>query len=206
VKLDFIPASTRAAGLGTLMKGAGKLTALHPHSATDPAGRPRLHPAPGRTDRRLRAREDCSIVTDGMIAKLGPAQGPHRPRWTAADAEYVVFDQITPDAPIPLIERGIAFYREQGCDALIAVGGGSSMDAAKAIAMAAANPKPLRRLAGYLKGRHHPAMPLYAVPTTAGTGSEVTVAAVISDPERHDKIVIVDTAAGAPHGRTGPRT
>jgi alcohol dehydrogenase len=71
------------------------------------------------------------------------------------------------------------------------VGGGSSIDAAKAIAVAIANPKPLRKLAGYLKGFYRP-VPIYAVPTTAGTGSEVTVAAVISDPERQAKLVIVD--------------
>ena len=65
------------------------------------------------------------------------------------------------------------------------------MDSAKAIAMAIANPKPLRSLAGYLKGRHTP-VPIYAVPTTAGTGSEVTVAAVIADPEQQSKVVIVD--------------
>jgi alcohol dehydrogenase len=71
---------------------------------------------------------------------------------TAGGAQYVVFDEITPDAPIPLIEKGIAFYKEHGCDAIVAVGGGSSMDASKAIAVAIANPKPLRGLAGYLKG------------------------------------------------------
>ena len=65
------------------------------------------------------------------------------------------------------------------------------MDASKAIAVAISNPKPLRKLAGYLKGLKAPVR-IYAVPTTAGTGSEVTVAAVISDPERHSKLVIVD--------------
>ncbi len=52
----------------------------------------------------------------------------------------MVFDEITPDAPIPLIERGIDFYREHDCDAIVAFGGGSSMDASKAIAAAIANP------------------------------------------------------------------
>ena len=108
-------------------------------------------------------------------------------------AAYVVFDEITPDAPIPLIERGIEFYREHDCDAIVAVGGGSSMDASKAIAVSIANPKKsLRSLAGYFKGFNTP-VPIYAIPTTAGTGSEVTVAAVIADPERHSKLVVVDT-------------
>jgi alcohol dehydrogenase class IV len=65
------------------------------------------------------------------------------------------------------------------------------MDASKAIAVAVANNKPLRQLAGYFKGLRAP-VKIYAVPTTAGTGSEVTVAAVISDPEKHRKLVIVD--------------
>jgi alcohol dehydrogenase len=66
------------------------------------------------------------------------------------------------------------------------------MDASKAIAVSVANPgKSLRQLAGYLKGLRSP-VKIYAVPTTAGTGSEVTVAAVISDPETHRKLVIVD--------------
>jgi alcohol dehydrogenase len=65
------------------------------------------------------------------------------------------------------------------------------MDASKAIAVASSNPKPLNQLAGYLKGLRPPAK-IYAVPTTAGTGSEVTVAAVISDPVTHKKLVIVD--------------
>ncbi|MBB5204640.1 alcohol dehydrogenase class IV [Inhella inkyongensis] len=187
--LDLIPDAARAAGLGTLMKGAGKVTRYIP------IPQPTLLVGPGSI-RRLGeliagfGHRKLLIVTDAMIVKLGLLKGLTDALDTAG-TEYAVFDQITPDAPIPLIERGLAFYRDQDCDALVAVGGGSSMDAAKAIACAAANPKPLRRLAGYLKGRHHPAI-LYAVPTTAGTGSEVTVAAVISDPERKDKIVIVD--------------
>ena len=66
------------------------------------------------------------------------------------------------------------------------------MDAAKAIGLAVANDKHPRQLVGYFRGWHAPA-PIYAVPTTAGTGSEVTVAAVISDPETNTKLVIADT-------------
>ncbi|MDP3654461.1 MAG: iron-containing alcohol dehydrogenase [Rhodoferax sp.] len=130
------------------------------------------------------------IVTDSIISKLGLLK-PLTDALTAGGAQFVVFDEITPDAPIPLIEKGIEFYKENGCDAIVAFGGGSSMDASKAIAVSVANPKPLRQLAGYLKGLRSP-VKIYAVPTTAGTGSEVTVAAVISDPETHKKLVIVD--------------
>ena len=132
------------------------------------------------------------IVTDSIISKLGLLDDLTK-ALTAGGAEYVIFDAITPDAPIPLIEQGIDFYWEHGCDAIVAFGGGSSMDASKAIAAAVSNPgKTLRELAGYFKGLQTP-VKIYAVPTTAGTGSEVTVAAVISDPKTHTKLVIVDT-------------
>jgi alcohol dehydrogenase len=189
VILDFIPESTRAAGLGALMKSAGKVTRFIP------IPQPTLLVGPGSSARLGEAvagfgHAKLLIVTDAVIVKLGLLKGL-TDALTAGGAKFVVFDEITPDAPIPLIERGIDFYQQHDCDAIVAVGGGSSMDAAKAIAMSIANPKPLRSLAGYLKGRHTP-VPIYAVPTTAGTGSEVTVAAVISDPERQDKVVIVD--------------
>ena len=131
------------------------------------------------------------IVTDSTITQLGLLQ-PLTEALTAAGAQYVVFDEITPDAPLPLIEKGIECFRSHGCDAIVAFGGGSPMDAAKAIAVAVANPgKSLRQLAGYFKGWRRP-IKLYAVPTTAGTGSEATVAAVIADPVNACKLVLVD--------------
>ncbi|MCZ2440581.1 MAG: iron-containing alcohol dehydrogenase, partial [Burkholderiales bacterium] len=189
--LDFIPESTRAAGLGALMKGAGAI------SRVLPIPQPTLLVGAGSSRRLGQAvaafgHARVLVVTDKVIVSLGLLQG-----LTEALVEggtgIVIFDEITPDAPIPLIERGIAAFRDNDCDALIAVGGGSAIDAAKAIAVAIANPgRSLRSLAGYYKGLRTP-MPVYAVPTTAGTGSEVTVAAVIADPARHSKLVIVDT-------------
>ena len=189
--LDLIPESTRAMGLSAVMKGAGKVTRFLP------IPQPTLLVGPGSSGRLGQAvagfgHKKILIVTDAMIAKLGLLKDL-TDALEAGGARYVVFDEITPDAPIPLIERGIAFYRKNGCDAIVAFGGGSSMDAAKAIAVSIANPrKSLRKLAGYFKGLR-PAVPVYAVPTTAGTGSEVTVAAVVSDPEKQSKLVIVDT-------------
>ncbi len=189
--LDFIPESTRATGLGVLMKGAGMVTRFLP------IPQPTLLVGPGSSGRLGQSvagfgHTRVLIVTDKIISKLGLLKDL-TDALTAGGCDYVVFDEITPDAPIPLIERGIEFHREHGCDAIIAFGGGSSMDASKAIAVSIANPgRSLRSLAGYFKGLRSPA-PIYAVPTTAGTGSEVTVAAVISDPDRHSKIVIVDT-------------
>ena len=147
--LDFIPESTRTAGLGALMKGAGWLTRFIP------IPQPTLLVGPGSSGRLGQAiagfgHAKILIVTDGIIAKLGLLK-QLTDALTAGGAQYVVFDEITPDAPIPLIERGIDFYRQHDCDAIVAFGGGSSMDASKAIAVAIATGKPLRELAGYLK-------------------------------------------------------
>ncbi len=178
-----------ATGLGAIMRTAGLFTRFIP------IPQPTLLVGPGSSGRLGQAiagfgHRKILIVTDSIIAKLGLLKSL-TDALTAGGAEFVVFDEITPDAPIPLIEKGILFYQANDCDAIVAFGGGSSMDASKAIAVAIANPKPLRQLAGYLKGLRTP-VKIYAVPTTAGTGSEVTVAAVISDPENHKKLVIVD--------------
>ncbi|HYN61847.1 MAG TPA: iron-containing alcohol dehydrogenase [Rubrivivax sp.] len=188
--LDLIPEATRAAGLGALMKGAGMVTRFIP------IPQPTLLVGPGASGRLGQAiagfgHAKILIVTDAIIAKLGLLK-QLTDALTAGGAQYVVFDEITPDAPIPLIERGIEFYRQHGCDAIVAFGGGSSMDASKAIAVAISAGKSLRDLAGYLKGGLSTPVRIYAVPTTAGTGSEVTVAAVIADPERQTKLVIID--------------
>ncbi len=185
----FIPKTTQAAGLEVLMKGAGKFTRFIP------IPQPTLMVGPGSSARMGEViagfgHNKVLIVTDSVIAKLG-LLGSIQNALHTGGTKTVVFDKITPDAPIPLIDEGIDFCREHDCDAIVAFGGGSSMDSAKAIAIAMTNHKPLRSLAGYFKGRSNP-LPIYAVPTTAGTGSEVTVAAVISDPVRHDKVVIID--------------
>jgi alcohol dehydrogenase class IV len=171
------------------MKGAGLVTRFIP------IPQPTLLVGPGSSARLGQAiagfgHRKILIVTDNIISKLGLLNDLTQ-ALTAGGAHFVVFDEITPDAPIPLIQKGIDFYQEHDCDAIVAFGGGSSMDASKAISVAVSNPKPLNQLAGYLKGLRAP-VKIYAVPTTAGTGSEVTVAAVISDPVNHKKLVIVD--------------
>jgi alcohol dehydrogenase class IV len=181
--------TVRAKGLGALMKGAGLVTRFIP------IPQPTLLVGPGSSARLGQAvagfgHRKILIVTDSIISKLGLLNSL-TDALTAGGAQFVVFDEITADAPIPLIQKGIDFFHAHDCDAIVAFGGGSSMDASKAIAVAVANPKPLNQLAGYLKGLRAP-IKIYAVPTTAGTGSEVTVAAVISDPVTHKKLVIVD--------------
>ena len=180
----------RSVGLSTAMKAAGVVTGLLP------IPQPMLLVGPGASRRLGQAlcgfgHTKILIVTDRTIARMGLLDGLTE-ALSGGGTAHVVFDAITPDAPIPVIEKGIAFYAKHRCDAVVAFGGGSPMDAAKTIALAVANKKHPRTLVGYFKGRHAPA-PIYAVPTTAGTGSEVTVAAVVSDPETNRKLVIADT-------------
>lgn len=182
--------TARTMAITAAKRAAGVVTRLLP------IPQPTLLVGPGSSARLGQAIGDFGhakilIVTDAVIARLGLMK-PLADALAAAGAAFVVFDEITPDAPIPLIEKGIRMFRSEGCDALVAFGGGSAIDAAKVIGLAAANDRHPRRLVGYFRGLRGPA-PIYAVPTTAGTGSEVTVAAVISDPERHRKLVIADT-------------
>ncbi len=180
----------RSVGLSTAMRAAGVVTGLLP------IPQPVLLVGPGSSARLGAAiagfgHRKVMIVTDRVVAGMGLIAGLAS-ALDAGGVEYAVFDAITPDAPIPVIEKGIAFYGKHGCDAIVAFGGGSPMDAAKTIASAVANRKHPRKLVGYFRGLRAP-VPLYAVPTTAGTGSEVTVAAVISDPDSGKKLVIADT-------------
>jgi len=187
---NVLTGAVRSMGLSTVMRAAGVVTRLLPIPL------PTLLVGPGASARLGQAVSDFGharvlIVTDKGVAKLG-LMAPLLQALKNGDTPYVVFDEITQDAPLALIIKGVTLYKKHGCDAVLAFGGGSAMDAAKAIALAAANQKHPAQLAGYFKGWRSPG-PIYAVPTTAGTGSEVTVAAVISDPDTHRKLVIADT-------------
>jgi len=130
------------------------------------------------------------IVTDAMLVKLGIAKH----LTDALDAEniaYALFDEVTPDPTLPLIGSGLQQYKQQGCDSVIALGGGSPMDCAKAIAAAAVKNVDARKLVGLLRVRKA-LPPFIAIPTTAGTGSEATVVAVVTDPDKKQKFTIVD--------------
>lgn len=108
--------------------------------------------------------------------------------------EYVVFDDVNPNPTIPNIEACKDAYVSNFCEAIIAFGGGSPMDCAKAAAARVAKPKQsVRKMRGYLKV-HKKLPPFFAVPTTAGTGSETTLAAVVTDPTTHEKNAIADTS------------
>lgn len=130
------------------------------------------------------------IVTDAMLVRLGLV-GQITRALEDNGVAWCVYDGVEPDPTSAHVEAGLALLRRERCDAVLALGGGSPMDAAKVIAAAATNDKPLRKLEGLLKVRRPP-LPLYAIPTTAGTGSEVTIAAVVSDPVTHAKKFFVD--------------
>ena len=106
--------------------------------------------------------------------------------------EYVVYDGVQPNPTIPNIEECKDMYINNHCEGIIAFGGGSPMDCAKAAGARVVKPKQsVRQMRGYLKV-HKKLPPFFAVPTTAGTGSETTLAAVVSDPETHEKNAIGD--------------
>ena len=103
--------------------------------------------------------------------------------------EYVIFSDITGEPDDQMIDAGAKAYRQNGCDFLIAIGGGSPMDSMKAIAVALKYPdKKLRDFMG--KEIAGPLAPMVAIPTTAGTGSEVTMFTVITDKETQVKMLL----------------
>lgn len=187
---NLIGDRARSVGLPAAKRVAGVVTRLLP------IPQPTLMVGPGSSARLGQAvsgfgHRRILIVTDEIISRLGLLK-PLADALTAGGTPFVVFDEVTPDAPIPVIEKGIERFKRERCDAIVAFGGGSVMDAAKVIGLAAANDRHPRQLVGYFRGLRGP-VPIYAVPTTAGTGSEVTVAAVISDPQNEKKLVIADT-------------
>ena len=103
-----------------------------------------------------------------------------------------LYDRVSSDPDRKTIDDLATFYRSNGCDCIIAIGGGSSMDAGKALAVRLLYPKkPLEKFAGILKVRKKPPL-LIACPTTAGTGSEATVCSVITQEEENYKFAISD--------------
>jgi alcohol dehydrogenase class IV len=130
------------------------------------------------------------IVTDPTLSRLGLLDKvieqlePHQ-------IAYTLFEQVTPDPDFELVRRGVEQFTANRCDGVIALGGGSPMDCGKAISACARTGKDITRLLGLFRVRRRP-FPVIAIPTTAGTGSEVTVAAVISDTESRTKPNITD--------------
>jgi alcohol dehydrogenase class IV len=125
------------------------------------------------------------IVTDKQIVKLGLMQPMLRSLERNAIA-YAVFDEVEPDPTDVVVQAGVANLSKCNCDSVIAFGGGSAIDAGKAIAVFATNPFDLSRPITEETFKN-PRCPLVAVPTTAGTGSEVTDISVITNIQTHIK-------------------
>jgi alcohol dehydrogenase class IV len=132
------------------------------------------------------------IVTDKPLVELG-ALDATLASLTDNGVAHEIYDGVLPDPTQKVVDDGIAALKQAQCDAVMAFGGGSSIDAAKVIALAAANDCKAEDCLG-LKQCKLPALPFFAVPTTAGTGSEATMIAVISDNETHEKNGVIDPA------------
>lgn len=130
------------------------------------------------------------LVTDKGIRNLGISK-PLEETLKLNNINYAIYDDTNPNPTIDNVEEARKMYIENNSQAIIALGGGSSMDCAKALGARIARPKKsLQQLKGLLKVRRKLPL-LIAIPTTAGTGSEVTVASVITDNKTHHKYTIL---------------
>lgn len=103
----------------------------------------------------------------------------------------VFFSDIVPDPTIENVEKGLSLYRENKCECVIAVGGGSVLDCAKVIALRAANPRVSVKMMSLYVVPCKKSAPVFAVPTTSGTGSEITFFSVITDAKNHKKLPLL---------------
>ncbi len=128
------------------------------------------------------------IVTDPGVVRAGLLQ-PVEQSLKDAGVPYALYDQVVANPPLEVVAAGTKVYRDNGCDGLIAVGGGSAMDTAKAVGVEVVHNAPVLEYecAEGKKELQYRVPPLVTIPTTAGTGSEVTLWAVITDPAREFK-------------------
>ncbi|OSI15324.1 iron-containing alcohol dehydrogenase [Neisseria dumasiana] len=130
------------------------------------------------------------IVTDGGLSKMGVADkigGLLKEK----SIDYTVFDKAQPNPTVSNVNDGLAALKVAGADFIVSLGGGSSHDCAKGVAIVATNGGKIEDYEGLDKSKK-PQLPLIAINTTAGTASEMTRFAVITDEERHVKMAIVD--------------
>ena len=129
---------------------------------------------------------DPDLIKFGVTAKVTAVLD-------AAEIPYTVFSEIKPNPTIENVQSGVAAYKASGADCIVAIGGGSSIDTAKAIGIIITNPEfaDVRSLEGVAPTKNK-CVPIIAVPTTAGTAAEVTINYVITDAEKNRKMVCVD--------------
>lgn len=139
-----------------------------------------------------RALNKAFVCSDPDLVKFGVAQKVLNVL-EKAGLPYALYSEIKPNPTIENVQTGVSAYRQSGADYIIAIGGGSSMDTAKAIGIIINNPEfeDVRSLEGVAPTKK-PSVPIIAVPTTAGTAAEVTINYVITDVEKKRKFVCVD--------------
>lgn len=133
------------------------------------------------------------VCSDPDLVKFG-VTGKVTDLLDEAGIAYSLYSNIKPNPTIENVQSGVKAFKEAGADSIITIGGGSSMDTAKAIGIIITNPEfeDVRSLEGVAPTKNH-AVKTIAVPTTAGTAAEVTINYVITDPEKERKFVCVDT-------------
>lgn len=143
----------------------------------------------GEEARRLKVRR-ALVLTDAGLAEAGLAETVCA-HLSKAGTEAFVYDRVQPDPTDVNVEEGLGLLRANRCDGVVGVGGGSSMDAAKAVSVMSANSGTIADYMGYHKVPNA-GVPIIAMPTTAGTGSEVTKVVVIGDTRRNVKMMCLD--------------
>ncbi len=141
----------------------------------------------GEESKKLGGRK-ALIVTDQVMIKLGILEGIKK-SLEQNNIPYALFDAVATEPTVDYVREGLRSFKDNGCDFLIAVGGGSPLDTAKAIAIMATNPGSIEDYKGLGKVVK-PGAPLIAIPTTAGTGSEVTQFTIITDTKTSVKMLI----------------
>lgn len=144
------------------------------------------------TEFKTRGFKKAAVITDKDLVKFEVATKVTK-LLDEAGVDYALYDGIVPNPTIQNVKDGLAFVKEAQADCIIAIGGGSPIDTAKAIAIIATNPEfsDVISLEGVADTKH-PCLPILAVPTTSGTAAEVTINYVITDEENHRKFVCVD--------------
>lgn len=161
----------------TALFGAGKLNELH-NQINTPMG-------------VVHGKKALIVISNGKSTRANGYLDRLENELKQAGVEYVVFDKAAANPTKPVVEEGGRFARENGCDFIVALGGGSVMDASKAIGLMAANGGDLWDYVMFGTGKKQwpqiPGLPIVAITTTAGTGSETDGGAVITNPETNEK-------------------
>ena len=129
------------------------------------------------------------IVTDTHLDKMGILEGI-KESLKSVQVDFTLFDKVTTEPIMEYVEEGLKVFIENKCDLIISVGGGSPIDTGKGISVLVTNKESMRNFEGINK-ISSPGIPHIAIPTTAGTGSEVTAATIITDSERDVKMLIM---------------